>query len=801
MWQDLRFGLRTLSKNPGFTAVAMTALALGIGANATVFSLVNAILFKNLPFADSERVLYITSFNASKARSSNAISWLDYQDLRSELKSFTGLGASTREFVNLSDDASVPDGYPSARVTANSFTVLGQRPILGRDFVAGDEKPGAEPVAILAYALWEKRYGKDPSILGKKIRVDAVPTTVIGVMARGFALPADANLWTQFIPTGKESRKDRELTVFGKLASGVSQSVAQSEVATVAQRLEASYRDTNKDVRLLVQNFNEFALRGPVRTIFLVLMGAVGFVLLIACANVANLLLSRAVGRAREISIRAALGAGRWRVVRQLLIESLLLSIGGGLAGWALASWGIRAFDAAVVPTGKPVWIDFTMDYRVLAYLAAIVITTALLFGMAPAMRLSRLDINSALKDGARGASSGLRGKYLSGLLVVVEMMLAVVLLIGAVLLMRSFLVVYQRSPGVNTANILTMRVELPNVKYGKAAEQLEFQRQLIQRLRALPAVENATIASTIIGTGGISLPYEVEGQAVDAEQRPSVSLVVAADGYFETLRLSALRGRVLNSADYSAGPATAVLNDAMARQLWPGQDPVGKRFRTFKNGAPGDWITVVGMIPNVLQNTQRSQPEPAAIIPSRLEPKPWMSVMARTRVNASTLGNAFRHEVQLIDRDLPVRDVMTLDDQFALSRWPMRVFGAMFGIFAGIALMLATVGLYAVVAYAVSQRTQEIGVRMALGASTSGILRLIVGSGMRQVAIGLALGLTAALGVTKVLSALLVGVSATDPLTFVIVATLLIVSAALGCLIPARRAMRVDPVIALRHE
>ena len=801
-----------MAKSPGFTTVAIVALALGIGANATVFSLANAILFKNLPFADSDRVLYVTTFDPMKPHSDAGMSGLDYDDLRSQVKSFNGLGATWRGRVNLSDVANLPESYDSAHLSANSFAVLGQQPVIGRVFTADDEKPGADPVAILSYALWsyalwEKRYGKDPSVIGRKIRIDSVPVTVIGITTPGFAMPANAELWTPYIPNPKEQRQNRGLSVFGKLAPGISQRAAQSELSVIARRLAAQYPDSNKDVQFQVQNFNEVSLPGPVRVVFLVLLGAVGFVLLIACANVANLLLSRALARAREISIRTALGAGRWRVVRQLLTESLLLSVAGGFLGWAIATWGIRAFDAAVIPTGKPLWIDFSMDYRALGYLAAITLTTAILFGLTPALRLSRMDVSTALKDGDR-TGSGIRGKYLSGVLVVVEMMLAVVLLTGAGLMIRSFLLTYSAPMGMNTGNILTMQLELPTAKYAKPTDQLEFQRHLTERLRALPGVDTATVASSDLGIGNLNFPYELEGRQDEPNHRQSTSFLLVGDGYFETLQLAARRGRVLNSGDHVPGPNVAVINEEMSKQLWPNADPLGQRFRIYKNTKPGEWITVVGVVPNVLQvghggkqAAQTSGASPTAMIPFRQEPAGWMTVMARTRVSAGSLGNAFRREAQAIDQDLPVRNVITLDEQLALSRWPLRVFGSMFGIFAGIALLLATVGLYAVMAYGVNQQTREIGVRVALGAPSSSILRMVLSSGMRQAAIGLILGLAVAFGVTRVLSAILVGVSPTDPFTFAVVALVLVASATLGCLIPARRALSVDPAVALRHE
>jgi putative ABC transport system permease protein len=801
MWQDFRYGLRTLRKNPGFTAVAITALALGIGANATVFSLANAILFKNLPFPESERVQYVTAFNVKNPRGNDHLSLPDYRDVSAQVKSFTGLAAYQRDFVNVSDDANTPENYNAGRITANAFSVLALRPMMGRDFTAEDAKPGAPKVAMISHKLWEMRYGKDPEITGKKVRIDAEAFAIVGVLPPGGAIPPDADLWTPYSPQGAPKRQDRNLTVFGKLAPGASRESAQAEASVIALHLTAQYPDTNKDLRFQVMSFNEAMLKGPIRIVFIVLLGAVGFVLLIACANVANLLLSRAVGRSREISIRAALGAGRWRVVRQLLAESLLLSIAGGLIGWAIAIWGIRTFDAAVIPTGKPLWIDFTMDYRAFAYLGAITITTAILFGLAPALRLARLDLNTTLKDGGRGAGAGIRGKYLSGVLVVVEMTLAVVLLAGAGLMIRSFLLVYQRPTGVNTANVLTMQIDLPDSKYGKPADRLEFQRRLVERLRALPGVQTAAVASSLHGAGNFGFSYELEGRASDPQKRPSTGFLLVGDGYFETLQLVARRGRVLNTADHGARPNVAVVNETAARQLWPNQDPVGQRLRTYRNNVPGEWITVVGLVPDYLQNTQNTNPEPAVIVPFRQDPRSWMAVIARTRVAPASLGNAFRREVQAVDRDLPVHHVRTLDEDVEMDRWQMRVFGSMFAIFAGIALLLATVGLYAVVAYGVSQRTQEIGIRVALGASSAGILGMVLRGGLRPAGIGLALGLAAAFGVTRVLTAILVGVSPTDPLTFGLVAVVLAGAAVLGCAIPARRAMRVDPAIALRHE
>lgn len=795
MWQDIRLAFRVLAKNPGFSAVAIAALAVGIGANATVFSLVNGILFKNLAFADSDRVLYITSFNPKSPRGSGGISAPNFYDLRAQVKSFEGLGATGDTRHNLSDDIGVPDSYRGARITANGFRIIGQKPILGRDFLPEDEKPGADPVVILGYSIWENRYGKDASVIGRKIRLSSTPHTVIGVMPKGLAFPGEASLWQPLDLTGKEPRGDRFLSVFGKLSASTSRAAAQAEIATIAERLAAQYPNDNQDVRYRIQGFNEMTVRGKLRTVFLAMMGAVGFVLLIACANVANLMLARAVGRSREISIRAALGAGRWRVVRQLLTESLLLSAIAGVLALFIARWGVRAFDAAVIDTGKPAWIDFSLNYVAFAYLAGISFVTAILFGLVPALRLARLDVNSALKDGGR-AGAGVRGKYLSGALVVAEMTLAVVLLTGAGLMMRSFLHAYNRPTGVDSSNVLTMSLELAESKYGKPEQRAQFERSLTQHLQAVPGVEAGAV-----NVRTHSGDFEIEGVQTDPKNRPGSDSVLAGEHYFDILRVRAVRGRLFTAADHAAGASVAVVNQAFANRYWPGEEPVGKRFRLIRDKTPKDWITVVGMVPDILQNTSRAEIDPVMFLPYRLDSRTWMSVLVRTQVPPSSVAQAVRLAIREVDADLPVRNVRTLDEEIAMQSWPLRVFGTMFGIFGGAALLLATVGLYAVVAYGVNQRTPEIGIRVALGASAGSILRMVFTTGMRQVAIGLVLGLGAAFGVTQVISSLLVGVSPTDPLTFGGVAALLMGAATLGCAIPARRAMRVDPAIALRHE
>ena len=804
--EDLRFGFRTLSKNPGFTVVAITALALGIGVNATVFSLSNAVLFKNLPFANSDHVLYLISTNSTKPRWYNAFSYPDFLELRAQLKSFDAVGASSQVSANISDHTASPEGYNGARVSANTFSLIGQKPVAGRDFLPADEQPGAAPVAILSYKVWENRYGKDLSVVGRTVRIDEEPTTIIGVMPARLDFPRETEVWKPLVLKDEYmKRENRRFTLYGHVANPSILKSASTEVNTVMQRIAAAYPITNQNIGGRVIDYNDYfggSGDGEIKIIFTAMLGAVGFVLLIACANVANLQLGRAVGRMREISIRVALGAGRWRIIRQLLVESLILSVAGGLIGWMLAIWGIRTFDNAVIANGKPQSLDFSMDLRALIYLAAITIGTGLLFGLAPALRLSKLDVNAALKDGGRGSSGGGRGKYLSGLLVVVEMSLAVVLLAGAGLMIRSFLHAYRGDIGIRNDNILTMWIQLPNKSYLKPEQQLAFFERLNTRIAALPGVEVSTVTSNIPLTGSWDFPYEIEGEPQpDARRRPNVDAVITTPGYFAVMGDQILAGRDFTYADGLPASLTVLVNRQFAQKILRDENPLGRRIRLYKKDVAQPWLTIVGVVPNIPYGNQRAQRDPTIYIPYRLETTSSMSVAARTSVPPSTLKQAFRREVQAIDDGLPVLNLRTMDEQMEQRNWPYRVFGSLFAIFAAIALMLASVGLYAVIAHSVSQRTQEIGVRMALGATSSHVMRLVFSLGMTQMTIGLVIGLVAALGVTKVLKSLLVDVSPTDPLTFGLTALVLTMAAAGGCLIPARRAMRVDPIEALRHE
>lgn len=801
--QDIGFALRLWRKNPGFALAVVITIGLGIGVNAAGFTLAHAVLFKSMGFGDP-RIIYITNaLPGCELPCETGRSYPDFLDFRAHVKTLESLVGYGITFVSVSGTAAFPDRYEAMKISANGMDVLGHKPLLGRGFITADEQVGASPVALLAYGLWERRFGKDPSIVGKTIRVSEVPTTVIGVMPPDFSLrPLDIDMWLPLMPMGDwQKRENRQLMMFGKLAPGATLMMASAEMDGISRQLATEYPAADKDMGIRVLSARQY-FGARIRLIFLALWIAVGFVLLIACANVANLLLARAVGRKREISIRIALGAGRWRVIRQLLAESVTLAAIGGLAGWLFALWIVRTFDA-VVPD-KPSWVDFTMDYAVLGYVAAISIGAGVLFGLAPALRLSKVGVHAALKDGGPGASGGSGRNRLATVFVVTEMALTVVLLLGAGLMIRLIMVAYPSQMGVNATNVLTMHIDLPDKKYPTAKLQIAFYEELEARLRALLGVEAASVASSLPGGDANRFGYEVEGTPeLELHQTPQIGELGVGADYFHVMDANPLVGRAFTDADGIAGVPVAIVNRAFAIKSWPGErNPIGKRLRLLKNEKPGPWLTVIGVVPDIVQsNTLAKRFDPLIYLPYREEPEPSMSVAARTQVPPATLSGEFRHEVQAVDEDLPVFLLFPLKDELYLQNWPIKVFGILFSGLAAMALLMAAVGLYAVVAHTVSQRTQEIGIRLAMGASRANIMRLVFTQGMGPIGIGLSLGLAAAFALSRLLRAVLSAELQPDAEMFALVAAVLVAAGALACGIPARRATRVDPVEALRCE
>ena len=812
--RDIHFAVRTLRRSPAFTLTAVLMLALGIGVNAMVFTVTSAVLFNGFPLVkDNDRIVYVTTGVGC------CVSYPDFLDWRAQATSFTGMEMVHGLDRAVRDENDFLQRRTVTEVTAGTFRLAGQEPILGRDFLPSDEAPGAAPVAILRYEFWERQYGKRADVIGRTIRIDNIATTIVGVMPRGFAFPQNEVMWIPMAPTpALMDRGDRNTGwfAFGRLVDGATIESARAEMDAIGRRLGDAYPQTNQGRNLIPQlyNFREFFIGRNATLIYQAMLGAVSFVLLIACANLANLLLARALGRSREISVRLALGAGRWQIVRQLLVESALLSTVGGLCGWWFAQFGLRIYSLwvsgpsvsdAIISTWFDGMLDYTMDYRVFVYLVSISVASGILFGLAPAARLGRLDVNGALKDATRGSTGSRRGKHLSGLLVVGEVALAVVLLAGAGVMIRSFLKIYMADIGVEAENLLVTRVTLPPSRYAEAESRVAFFESLSARVEALPGVESVALANTIPTDRLRRVAYEVSGvpsagAAIDDQQRPTVSTLVAGPSYFATLGARIVEGREFTLFDGAASAPVVVVNERFASSTWPGERALGKRLRLA--GASDEWMTVVGVVGNIAQNDRMRQTiDPVVYLPFRQSSGASMAVFARTRVPPSTLVTDVRREIRAMDSELIPSQPQSLTDILAESYQYRGISGAMFLLCAVIALLLAAIGLYAVIMHSVTQRTQEIGLRIAIGATTGDIRWLVFREGVLTVGLGLAIGVAVSLFVNRLLVSSLVQVSPADPGTYAVVCGMLVLSTAIGCWLPARRAMRLDPVIALQQQ
>jgi putative ABC transport system permease protein len=809
VWRDLCYGARAHVKNPFFTLVTVLTLALAIGANTAVFTIVNAVLFRTPPIPNIDRIGFVASIDKSQSNDEplQAFSYPDYRDLKERLNSFEELAAYQYRHVDLSDDGNFPERYFVVRMTANTLSVLGRKPLLGRDLEPADTEPGAPPVALLTHRVWESRYNKNESIIGKTVRIDGTPATIIGVTPPDVRLYNDIALWLPLItpPSSPSPRERRDILVFGRLANGINISQASAEATAVVRQLEVEYPGANKNIGAEVQGANEFHIRAQIRQVGQALLGGVTIVLLIACANVANLLLGRAMIRSREMAIRAAMGAGRLRVIRQLLTESVLLSIMAGVLGAFLAFWGVKAFDAALAAVGfvKSDYVVFSVDRKVLMRLAAISIGTGIVFGLAPALRTSRIDLSSALKEGGQSAGGGVRRRLLTNILVGIEVALSVVLLVGAGLMIRSMMYAGNMKLGVNTENVLTMRFDLPPSKYQGPQQQVSFFQELTARLGAQPVVEAAAIMSELPGNGpfrGMTTPFQIEGSPIsDVRDRPRTALLTIGPGYFRCMQARLALGREFTQFDGTSGHEAVIINQSFFDRHLPGENPLGKRIRVDGQGNEA-WATIVGVAADIVQN-RYSEGLPRVYLPYRQNPSRYMVVAARTGLAPASFAPAFRQSVKELDANLPVFDVRSLADHVSSANADMRLFSVMFTILAIIALALASMGLYAVISQSVNQRTREMAIRSAMGASGSQLWRLMFYRGMRHYTIGVVIGLVLSFAVGSVLSSLLVGVSSSDPTTYLLVISMLTIVAALACGLPARRAARSYPAALLRFE
>jgi putative ABC transport system permease protein len=800
--QDLRYGARMLLKRPGFTIVALITLALGIGANTAIFSLVNTVLLKSLPWREPERLVMINE--KKEGNYFTSVSYDDFRDFRAESKTFEQMAAISPQWTLTLTGLAEAQQFRGQYVSANLFSMLGVAPAPGRAFRAEDDQPNSERTVIISHGFWQRRAGGDPNFIGKTIALDGQAYTVIGVMPAGFRILDEAEFWLplSFNMITTRGRSVRAFAVIGQLRPGATIAQAQAEMSSITASLEQQYPDSNRGFRAELVPLHEH-ITGKARTLLLVLPGAGGLVLLIACANVANLLLARATARRREMAIRAALGAGRWQIVRQLLTESVLLFMIGGAAGLLLTTWGLEVL-LKLSPADIPRRDEISIDATVLWFTLGLSLLTGLVFGLVPAWQASRADLHDALKESSHSAGAASGAKRFRNALVVAEMAFAIVLLIASGLLIRSFVRLLDVKPGFATENIIGFGVSLPNASYADAQRRAEFYQRLEERLRALPgvvAVGAATRLPLLDAARNITSFLTIEGRPETERDRPEVDFRRATPGYFQTMGIPQLQGRLFTEQDLRAQNSVVVINEVMARKYWPNEDPVGKRIG-MGGGAPGgSWSTIIGVVGSVRHLGLDSEPRPEVYYHYLTSPPVGPVIVIRTAAAPDALMNSIRSEVAALDKDAPVSQISTMEQVVARSVAPQRFMMLLFGLFAIVALVLAAVGIYGVMAYSVAQRTQEIGIRMALGAEKSDVLKLVIGQGMKLTALGVAPGLLAAFGLTRLMAGLLFGVSATDPLTFVVIALLLALVALLACYLPARRATRIDPLIALRCE
>jgi putative ABC transport system permease protein len=807
-WQDLRYGARMLLKKPGFTLIAVMTLALGIGANTAIFSVVNGVLLKSAPYHEPERIALLWGDMPSLNEHHDQVSATDVADWRKLNSVFEEVATFAKWTSTLSGEGE-PERLSGMQVGDGYFSVMQGRPLLGRVFTPEEQVDGKDYVIVLGYGLWQSRFGGARDVIGKKVYLSARPYTIVGVMPEDFQpLPANLleNQHAQFYrPVAEaydeEERASRHLRAIARLKANVSLDQAQSEMSLIARRLADEHPKSNTGYSVRLVTITEETV-GGIRLALILLQLAVLAVLLIACANVGNLSLARATARQKEIVIRAALGAGRGRLIRQLLTESLLIALLGGALGLLLALWGtelITTLGKEFIPSLSRIEIELP----VLAFTLAVSVGAGILFGLAPAIQLSRVELNEGLKEGGRNAGGSMGQRRLRNGLIVAEVAMAVVLLISAGLLIRSVIHLHRASPGFNTGNLLTMNVSLPSAKYPDAPKWVAFYDQISQRIQALPGVQSVGLTSVLpISHNFDRRSFQVETHPVPRGQEADADTYIVTPGYLRTMQIPLLKGRELTAQDVVGVEPVALISETFARRYWPGDEPLGKRIKFPGSTArPQPWRTIVGVVRDVKQYGVDKESTMQLYLPEAQLPVSWLTLAVRTAGDpAQTLG-AIRNEIRGVDPDQAVFEVATMEGLLAEAIAKRRFVMILLAGFASLALALAAIGIYGVMGYTVAQRTQEIGVRMAMGAQTGDVLKLVVGQGMRLALGGVAIGLAAACGLTRLMATLLFSVKAIDPLTFGVIALLLIAVALLACYIPARRATKVDPMVALRTE
>jgi putative ABC transport system permease protein len=802
--KDIQFGFRTMRRSAGFTMLAIVTLAVGIAATNTAFTIVNTVLIRDLPFEEPDRIVAIGMTNSGGDLSD--LSYTDFKDWERLTRSFAGIAAIRTMTMNVSDDDRAPERFLGSYVSAQTFQLLRIRPALGRDFAADEDRDGGPPVVILSHRVWRDRYASNSEILGRSIRVNARPATVVGVMPEGMEFPMNSAAWQPLAMMPgltSQSRDARMLGAFGRLADGVSAAQAAAELNAVTAVLAREFPKTNSGTRARVERLRP-GIGAPWFVIFGALMSAVGLLLLVSCANVANLLLSRSVRRSREVAIRASLGATRARIIRQLLIESVMLAAAAGLVALPVSAAAMRLFVTYTDEIGRPFWMNFSMDVGVFAFLCAVCLGTGIVFGLAPALHLSRSGSGDMLRQSSgRTATAGKWTRGWSGALVVAEVVLTLILLAGAVSMMRFASAESNVRREIDTSRILTMTLRLPTETYAAAPDRTAFYRRLEEQLAPMQSTSAVAVAGVppLLRQGSREL--SLDGRIpIEGERLPMVDVVNVGARYFETIGLRVMRGRTLTEDDGAPGRQSVVVDQRFVDRFFPKSDPLGTTATLLVNGGSPSRMTVVGIVPP-LRQSYVTEIRPVVYLPFIHDPLPNMTLVARLRTESDgpAVARTLREKVRALDGDLPLYDVRTLDEVLNWSLWVNRIFGGMFAIFAGIAVLIATVGIYGVVAYTMTQRTQEIGIRMALGAPRARLWWTMMAPKVAQVAIGLVVGLAAAFGLLGLMGGLLVGRFGQDPLTLAVSAGSLLVVTVIAMLWPVWRATSRNPVAALRYE
>jgi len=801
--KDVRYGFRMLLRSLGFTAVALLAITLGIAANTTTFSAMDATLFHPFSFPNQNRLVMLWESNKELGFNRGSVAPANVNDWQEQNQTFEQVVVINQRYFDLTE-RDEPERIFGYRVSSSFFDALGVRARYGRTFTPDDAQPGKQNVVVLKHSLWQQRFGADPNIVNQTIRLDGKSFTVIGVMPSGFNYPFNGGeMWVPavFEPKDLTNRGDHYLQVMGLLKPGVTSQQGREDLNGIAGRAVEQFPETNAGRGVNVMSMTEDATRGA-RMYGPVMLAAVGFVLLIACANVANLLLVRGASRQKEIAIRLAMGASRWRLVRQLLTESLMLSLAGGALGLLVSVWGVRALARAIPDEFSkfiPGWHNLVINRTAFAFTLIVSVITGLLFGLIPAMQSTKTNFNETLKEGGKGSSGKPSHNRSRNILVVVEVALSLVLLIGAGLMIRSFVELLRSDLGVNPTNVLTMQVSLPNEKYAKIETRLDFYNQLLDRIEALPGVTRiGGVGNLPMGGSNNSHGIERIGQTVFPRgKQPNILYVPATPGYFEAIGTRLIKGRNFGSEDRGDSPRVALVNEAFVNEFLPGQDPIGQQFA--EPGRPA--VSIIGVTANVMNADFDDKLEAQIYAPYAQEVWRSISLVIRSGSDPAQLTSAVRGEVSVLDKTLPVFNVKPMEQVIGERLSPKRLATFMMAVFALVALVLAGVGIYAVMSYAVSQRTHEIGIRMALGAQARDIFKLVITQGLALTLIGIVIGLAGAYALTRAMAGLLYGVTATDPLTFIGISLLLGGVAMLACYVPTRKAIRADPMIALRYE